>query len=201
MKSLLAFPFEPNDALVHDVGEGAFKIRAAESWGARHSASMLISRLYGQRGYLGHPSLRRYEQFRILEPELVFDPKGHKVEVTYRLQQGIQRYIREVLFSGSEFTRDRVLRREVDVKPGEVADADEINRSLNRIFGTNYFSDEMSQGDHREPTYRFVTMQTDPKWVDLVKTGTFKELAPYDPDWYFVRAGKSSPSTKVFIPT
>jgi small subunit ribosomal protein S19e len=28
-----------------------------------------------------------------------------------------------------------------------------------------------------------------PKWVDLVKTGTFKELAPYDPDWYFVRAG------------
>ena len=29
-----------------------------------------------------------------------------------------------------------------------------------------------------------------PKWVDLVKTGAHKELAPYDPDWYFVRAGK-----------
>jgi small subunit ribosomal protein S19e len=29
-----------------------------------------------------------------------------------------------------------------------------------------------------------------PKWVDIVKTGTFKELAPYDPDWYFIRAGK-----------
>ncbi|KAI8327691.1 40S ribosomal protein S19-A [Chlamydoabsidia padenii] len=27
-----------------------------------------------------------------------------------------------------------------------------------------------------------------PKWVDIVKTGTFKELAPYDPDWYFIRA-------------
>ena len=27
-----------------------------------------------------------------------------------------------------------------------------------------------------------------PKWVDLVKTGVHKELAPYDPDWYFVRA-------------
>jgi small subunit ribosomal protein S19e len=26
--------------------------------------------------------------------------------------------------------------------------------------------------------------------VDIVKTGTFKELAPYDPDWYFIRAGK-----------
>ncbi|ORX47494.1 40S ribosomal protein S19-A [Hesseltinella vesiculosa] len=27
-----------------------------------------------------------------------------------------------------------------------------------------------------------------PKWVDLVKTGTFKELAPYDADWYYIRA-------------
>ncbi|TPX72672.1 hypothetical protein SpCBS45565_g00205 [Spizellomyces sp. 'palustris'] len=27
-----------------------------------------------------------------------------------------------------------------------------------------------------------------PKWVDLVKTGTYKELAPYDQDWYYIRA-------------
>ena len=27
-----------------------------------------------------------------------------------------------------------------------------------------------------------------PKWVDVVKTGVHKELAPYDPDWYYVRA-------------
>lgn len=28
-----------------------------------------------------------------------------------------------------------------------------------------------------------------PKWVDYVKTGVHKELAPYDPDWYYIRAG------------
>ena len=28
-----------------------------------------------------------------------------------------------------------------------------------------------------------------PKWADTVKTGVSKELAPYDPDWYFIRAG------------
>ncbi|KAL1918374.1 40S ribosomal protein eS19 [Calcarisporiella thermophila] len=27
-----------------------------------------------------------------------------------------------------------------------------------------------------------------PKWVDMVKTGAYKELAPYDPDWFYVRA-------------
>ncbi|CCA70329.1 probable RPS19B-ribosomal protein S19.e, cytosolic [Serendipita indica DSM 11827] len=27
-----------------------------------------------------------------------------------------------------------------------------------------------------------------PNWVDIVKTGTFKEQGPYDPDWFYVRA-------------
>ncbi|RKP11034.1 40S ribosomal protein S19-A [Thamnocephalis sphaerospora] len=27
-----------------------------------------------------------------------------------------------------------------------------------------------------------------PKWVDLVKTGSYKELAPYDPDWFYIHA-------------
>lgn len=29
-----------------------------------------------------------------------------------------------------------------------------------------------------------------PTWVDVVKTGPQKELAPYDPDWFYVRAGE-----------
>lgn len=27
-----------------------------------------------------------------------------------------------------------------------------------------------------------------PVWADLVKTGTFKELAPYGDDWFYIRA-------------
>ncbi|CBY09040.1 unnamed protein product [Oikopleura dioica] len=26
-----------------------------------------------------------------------------------------------------------------------------------------------------------------PEWADIVKTATHKELAPYDPDWFYVR--------------
>jgi hypothetical protein len=32
-----------------------------------------------------------------------------------------------------------------------------------------------------------------PTWVDIVKTGAYKELAPYDPDWFYVRAGTFIP--------
>merc|ERR1712141_726273 len=26
-----------------------------------------------------------------------------------------------------------------------------------------------------------------PEWTDIVKTGVYKELAPYDDDWYYIR--------------
>lgn len=28
-----------------------------------------------------------------------------------------------------------------------------------------------------------------PEWVDVVKTGIHKELAPYDEDWFYTRCG------------
>uniref|UniRef100_A0A7S4VJC2 40S ribosomal protein S19 n=1 Tax=Alexandrium monilatum TaxID=311494 RepID=A0A7S4VJC2_9DINO len=36
-----------------------------------------------------------------------------------------------------------------------------------------------------------------PKWADIVKTGKAKELAPYDPDWLYVRT--ASMVRKVYI--
>ncbi|OUZ99515.1 Ribosomal protein S19e [Macleaya cordata] len=36
-----------------------------------------------------------------------------------------------------------------------------------------------------------------PHWTDIVKTVTFKELAPYDPDWYYVRA--ASMARKIYM--
>jgi len=36
-----------------------------------------------------------------------------------------------------------------------------------------------------------------PKWTDLVKTATYKELSPYDPDWYYIRA--ASIARKVYL--
>ncbi len=31
-----------------------------------------------------------------------------------------------------------------------------------------------------------------PQWVDVVKTNVCKELAPYDPDWYYTRCASTA---------
>jgi len=128
---------------------------------------------YGKDGYLSHASLRA-DGFEFLEPRLIFDPAKHEVQVTYRLTQGKKRWLREVLIAGTTHTRDRVVRREVDLLPGDVADLTKIRRALNRIFSTGYFNDEMRPLEHRDPTFTFKP-SPDPNWVDLeyqVEEGT-----------------------------
>jgi hypothetical protein len=51
MQSLLAEPFDASDVLAATTGADGFRVRAADSWGARSSASLLVNRLYLQRGY------------------------------------------------------------------------------------------------------------------------------------------------------
>lgn len=38
-----------------------------------------------------------------------------------------------------------------------------------------------------------------PDWVDLVKLGKHKELAPSDENWFYIRAGKSQLFVIIFV--
>ena len=122
---------------------------------------------YGDRGYISHASLPKRVNWEFLEPSLVFDVESHTVAVTYRIVQGRRLRVREILFAGSHHTRDRVLRRELSVFPGQYADLKEINRSLARIQATGYFKDDMNRLEHRDPVYRFIAVPDDPSMVDL----------------------------------
>lgn len=121
---------------------------------------------YGRRGYLSHPSLGELSSWTFLEPQITVDVDRHEVAVSYRILQGHPRRIREVLVSGATHTRDRVIRREITVLPGELADMTKILSSLRRIRASGYFSDPRDPLNHREPTFRFLPTD-DPGLVDI----------------------------------
>ncbi len=170
-KTDLADAVESDVPLLFDAKEllALCKMKGGERYQRSRQAldATALRTYYGKRGYIAHPTLDALESFVFLEPDLVFDSQRHTVAVTYKLQQGRKIYIREVLLSGSEFTRDRVLRREVDMLPGHQADIEEINRSLNRLYSTNYFNDEFRPLEHRDPTYRFLRVPGDASRYDL----------------------------------
>jgi outer membrane protein insertion porin family len=121
---------------------------------------------YGELGHLSHPSLRGKGGWEFLDPVLVQDVDHHRVDVTYRLLQGRERFIREVMFTGNHHTRDSVLRRHVSVLPGERADMRELTRSLSRITSTGFYSDPRDPVGHPDPMMRFHDTD-DPEMVDV----------------------------------
>ncbi len=122
---------------------------------------------YGRTGRISHPSLSRLVNWEFLDPELVFDHDAHSVAVTYRVVQGRPIRIHEIRFAGTRHTRDKVLRAELSVYPGQIANLEEIQKSLSRIEGTGYFSDTMHPEDHHDPTYRFRSVEGEPDNWDL----------------------------------
>jgi len=133
---------------------------------------------YGEHGYISHGTLPLLERFEFLEPQLVYDVENHVVHVTYVLAQGQQHFIQEILFVGTDKTQDRVLRRELSIFPGEVADLKEIDDSLRRIRSIAAFRNGLSE--YQIPAeYRFVETK-DSAWKDLEFTVAESSILRFD---------------------
>lgn len=84
---------------------------------------------YGTRGYVDMVAM----------PEVLPAGAG-AVDVTYRIDEGVQSYVNLVNIQGNTRTQDRVIRRELAVKPGDVFDTTLVDVSKKRLENLNYFS-------------------------------------------------------------
>lgn len=105
--------------------------------------------------------------WRFFEPEVTVDFERKTAAIKYRLQQGRPMVVRSVDLQGNEFTRDRVIRREIDQLPGKKANLDVILRSLRRVRGLGFFSDPRDPR-HPEPEVVFVPVEGNPDEIDLI---------------------------------
>lgn len=149
------------------------KLRAGATYSRVQQArdQQELKKRYGREGYVSHYSLGD-TSWQFLEPVagngLLFDTDHHTVAVTYRIAQGEQRSVQEVLFEGARSTRDRVVRREIDVMPGDKIDVEEVTRSLGRLYSTAFFNDEYAPLDHKDPTYRYEPVEGQPDLLRLI---------------------------------
>ncbi len=84
---------------------------------------------YGARGYVD----------MVAQPEILPSAVG-SVDAIYRVDEGVQSYVNLINIQGNTRTKDRVLRRELAVKPGEVFDTTLVDVSRKRLENLNYFS-------------------------------------------------------------
>ena len=67
------------------------------------------------------------------------DRDAHEVAVTYQIQEGEASTIRHLRITGNEITRDEVIRRELLLHPGDVADVRKLEASEKVVRNLNYF--------------------------------------------------------------
>ncbi len=88
-----------------------------------------IRDFYGTQGYIDASII----------PEI--SPAGRgQVNVTYRVDEGTQSFINLVNIQGNTRTKDRVIRRELAVLPGDIYDTVLVDVSRQRLENLNYFS-------------------------------------------------------------
>ncbi len=123
-----------------------------------HADSKAITDLYGARGYI--------------DSQVAADTTsaGHEViNVVYKIDEGNQSYVERINISGNTRTKDKVIRRELALAPGEVYNTVRVDASKQRLQNLNYFSRiETYPGDTLVPGRKDLNVLVEEK-----RTGSF----------------------------
>jgi outer membrane protein insertion porin family len=88
-----------------------------------------VENLYGARGYIDSKVAVRK----------IPNVEHGTMDLTYELVEGEKSYIEKIEIKGNVKTKDKVIRRELSVAPGEVFDMVKVKRSKTRLEQMNYF--------------------------------------------------------------
>jgi len=91
--------------------------------------------LYGSRGYLD----REQGGTTRIEATRTPNPTTGTIDITYDIDEGEKCYIERIEIKGNTKTKDKVLRRELAVYPGEVYDMVRVKISKSRLEQLGYF--------------------------------------------------------------
>ncbi len=85
---------------------------------------------YGSRGYIKTD----------VDPRIALDTNAATAAVTYQVAEGMLAYIQNIDIRGNSQTKDKVIRREIAVAPGDIYNEVRVRSSETRVRNLNYFS-------------------------------------------------------------
>jgi outer membrane protein insertion porin family len=125
-----------------------------------------IEDFYGERGHpkATFPGMDRVPgAFRVGWPKERYD-EGAGVELTFEIEEGTAKTLRDVLVRGNTNTRDHVVRRKVRAMPGERVDMTKVNKSITYLNRTRFFQDQFTMAG---PRFEFMPVPGSEDLLDL----------------------------------
>jgi outer membrane protein insertion porin family len=94
------------------------------------------------------------------------------MDLEFQIEEGQQSHIEKIEIQGNVRTKDKVIRRELAVSPGEVFDMVRVKLSKRRLEGLNYFSNVDTRPEPTDvPTQKNLIVDVDEKTTGHVSLG------------------------------
>ncbi|MEO5914894.1 MAG: outer membrane protein assembly factor BamA [Luteolibacter sp.] len=119
-----------------------------------------IRSFYGSRGYAD----------ALVTPD-IRDAGPNRVNITYRITEGAKFRVGRVNIAGNTKTKDKVIRREIPLKPGDMFNSVELETTKARLENLQYFSDVQTTGSPGGSGYRDVNVLVEEKATGSVGIG------------------------------
>ncbi len=120
----------------------------------------MIRSFYGSRGYAD----------ALVTPD-IRDAGPNRVSITYRVTEGSRFRVGRVNIAGNTKTKDKVIRREITLKPGDQFNSVELDTTKARLENLQYFSDVQTTGSPSGSGYRDVNVLVEEKATGSVGIG------------------------------
>lgn len=120
----------------------------------------MIRSYYGSRGYAD----------ATVTPD-ISDAGPNRVNVVYRVTEGSRFRVGDVRIEGNTKTKDKVIRREVPLKPGQWFNSVDLDTTKSRLENLQYFSDVQATGVSGRAGYRDVNILVEERKTGSVGLG------------------------------
>jgi outer membrane protein insertion porin family len=120
----------------------------------------MIRSFYGSRGYAD-----------VLVTPDIRDAGPNRVNIVYRITEGSRFKVGRVNIAGNTKTKDKVIRREIPLQPGDMFNTVELETTKARLTNLQYFSDVQTTGSPGGSGYRDVNVLVEEKATGSVGVG------------------------------
>ena len=121
-----------------------------------------IRDLYGAKGYIEMD----------VTPERQANVESGKIDILYHIVENSQSYVEQIIIQGNNRTKDKVIRRELQVTPGQIYDSVRADVSKKRLENLQYFEKvDVSPQDTTIPNRKNMVVTVEEKRTGSVTFG------------------------------
>ncbi len=121
-----------------------------------------IRDLYGTKGYIEMQ----------LTPERQANVESGKIDILYHIVENSQSFVEQIIIQGNNRTKDKVIRRELAVTPGQIYDSVRADQSKKRLENLQYFEKvDISPQDTTVPNRKNMVVTVEEKRTGSITFG------------------------------